>query len=346
MYLIFFMILMGLKNSKTQIYKIFYVITLYSGCIILGLYLYQVLYVYFSKDVESLIGLTHAKDNLIYLYKEHVLIFFTYLVCYKKTNENLLDDKVKEFNLGSLKDRANAQEARDLSQTNTNNLDNVDKPKEQSIDNIKLFIVKHLVWIHYFAVVVVIFLPPLNFFSFVYLNWLYLLIGVIIISPKMIYKSDWIRIVTSIFSVYSAVILLLRYTSQISSKYLKSYLNSTSHLDEDDFGLSETYSTYILFGNSVLFLLFSFHRKIIQEGTLPQILEKIDIKIKSRIPIPKTLDYYRYSLIVWYMQAKFLLNPLILITIVFIASMLLQNLIGLIYLILLIIGIVREYNRA
>lgn len=50
-------------------------------------------------------------------------------------------------------------------------------------------------------------------------------------------------------------------------------------------------------------------------------------------------------MIVWYMQAKYILNPFMLILIVFVASILLSNMIGLVYFILLIIGIIREKNK-
>lgn len=151
-----------------------------------------------------------------------------------------------------------------------------DPTQQEGIDKVKLFIFKNLVWVHYITVVVVVFLPPLNFFSFVYLNWLYVLIGVMIISPKVIYHSKWIQILTSILSIYSAIILLLRYVTQIGSNFISRYLKKTLLLTENGFGLSQTYNTYILLGNATLFLLFCFHRKAISSDKLPLILDKMD----------------------------------------------------------------------
>jgi hypothetical protein len=87
MYLLMFMVLMGLDNNNKRKQSAFNFIILYSGFIILALYLYQVLQIKFSNDFENLVGLITSNSNLVYLYKEHVLVFFTYLISFQKGNE-------------------------------------------------------------------------------------------------------------------------------------------------------------------------------------------------------------------------------------------------------------------
>lgn len=81
-YLIFFMILMGLSLEKEKKHRVFYYIIIYSGSVIMGLYFYQMCHMYISDDLERFIGISHNQQNLIWQFKEHVLIFFTYLLSY------------------------------------------------------------------------------------------------------------------------------------------------------------------------------------------------------------------------------------------------------------------------
>lgn len=343
-YLIFFMFLMGLSIDKEKKHRVFYAIIIYSGSVILGLYFYQVLHRYISEDLEKFIGITHSKSNLVYLYKEHVMIFFTYLLSYKE--RKTFKDKLAEDSEDSDAGQESILQLHNSHLSNNSDLSEIEeKKKKYSIDHIKLFIVKNIVWIHYATVVFVIFLPPMNLFSFVYLNWLFVLIGVFVITPDTLLDSKWVVILTSLLSVYSATILLLRYLTQISSTFIKGYLKATTLFSEDDFGLSKQYATYTLFGNSLLFLLFTFHRKTIIKGKMRKIMVILDENLKRRVPIPKTVDYYRYSIIVWYMQLKHLLYPYIFVLIVFTSSIILSNMIGMIYFILLVIGILKEKNR-
>jgi hypothetical protein len=198
-YFLLFLIFCLLGRQNTQ--KLWVLLLIYSGIVILNLYLFQVLALYFDISISYTlmhIGLSKTKRLLLFYYKEHlVLLFILFLQSalyetskYKKyvaalaesEEENLEDnnihtsgDKSNQLHVHEFEEEKTISEESQMISKNEGSRPTVQRIKKKSkirTDLFTSFYIQYGLWLCYVCLLIVGFLPPPNVSSLIYLLFL------------------------------------------------------------------------------------------------------------------------------------------------------------------------------